>query len=347
MKIRSLIIFYILVFAFSSPKAEEVEQGLLKTMQQIQQGSFEGAWTNVDSLVNENSKYQLAQLVKAELLAIKSGDKNLLKSVREANKSKIKHLLLEAKVRWASPMLEQHSKLIDDYVLKSNKSPHLIIVSTATNRLFVYENSKKGYKELANYYISIGRKGFGKRYEGDLKTPIGIYNIQQELFDKNLAELYGVGALTLNYPNEWDLQKGRTGSGIWLHGTPRETFSRAPLASRGCVVLNNPAMKSLVSEFGLNQYTPIIIADNKTFYVTPGDGENNNKQQVLLEINNWLRQQEGNNFNWSEVAVFSYPGEQGLYYVSFMIDENGERKQVEKYWNNQLNTAYLPPPLTK
>ena len=34
--------------------------------------------------------------------------------------------------------------------------------------------------------------------------------------------------------------KRRTGSGIWLHGTPPDQFARAPLATDGCLVLANP-----------------------------------------------------------------------------------------------------------
>lgn len=32
---------------------------------------------------------------------------------------------------------------------------------------------------------------------------------------------------------------GRNGYGIWLHGTPSDTFSRPPRTSDGCVVLAN------------------------------------------------------------------------------------------------------------
>ena len=31
-------------------------------------------------------------------------------------------------------------------------------------------------------------------------------------------------------PNEWDKRHGRSGFGIWLHGTPSDTYSRAAYA---------------------------------------------------------------------------------------------------------------------
>ena len=146
-----------------------------------------------------------------------------------------------------------------------------------------------------------------------------------------MPELYGVAALTLNYPNSWDKQKGRTGSGIWLHGTPRNTFSRAPLASRGCVVLNNPAMESLVFKYRLLPSTPVIIAQNiQRNFIERNDED---KQQVLSQINQWLRSQNDYRVDWGHVSVYAYPGEEGVYYVSFPIDEG--RKLVEQYWQRQ------------
>jgi murein L,D-transpeptidase YafK len=71
------------------------------------------------------------------------------------------------------------------------------------------------------------------------------------------AELFGVGAWPLSYPNDWDRQQGRTGSGIWLHGVPYDTYSRAPNASNGCVALSNPDLEALGAF--LAPGTPVII----------------------------------------------------------------------------------------
>ena len=38
----------------------------------------------------------------------------------------------------------------------------------------------------------------------------------------SLGMIGGDGAFPLNYPNEWDRRLNKTGSGIWLHGTPLE-----------------------------------------------------------------------------------------------------------------------------
>jgi L,D-peptidoglycan transpeptidase YkuD (ErfK/YbiS/YcfS/YnhG family) len=320
-----------LVFVSVANATETVEQDLLKALTQIQQGQFNSALQDIDRLAEKNRKYKLAQLLKAEMLAIKSGDLGLLNEKRIQNKKKIDQLLLEAKLRWQTPVLKQHNKLIQQYVLKPNNANKLIIVSTDTNRLYLYENSENGYQQLANYYVSIGRKGTGKTYRGDLKTPIGIYSIKQQIADKDLADLYGIGALTLSYPNDWDKKQGRTGSGIWLHGTPRSTFSRAPLASRGCVVLNNPAMQTLLSKHRLDETTPVIIAKNEPLALAENTLYDHEKQEVLVEINSWLVA-KNQKLDWSSVAVFAYPGEEDLYYISYQVEEKGKQKLIEHFW---------------
>jgi hypothetical protein len=87
-----------------------------------------------------------------------------------------------------------------------------------------------------------------------------VYFIQKNLPGATLPDLFGVGALTLNYPNAVDAMRNKTGSGIWLHGTPSAQYSRAPEATDGCVVLANPEMEQLLNLPG-TRMTPVIIAE--------------------------------------------------------------------------------------
>ena len=93
-----------------------------------------------------------------------------------------------------------------------------------------------------------------------MRTPLGVYHITSRLDDKQLEELYGIGALPLNYPNVHDRRLGRTGSGIWLHGVPRESYARSPYATEGCVALANEDMAYLMRLLEPRR-TPVIIAD--------------------------------------------------------------------------------------
>ena len=88
------------------------------------------------------------------------------------------------------------------FLALSPRTRHAIAVDTSKSRLYLFENSAEGLKLIADYYTSIGKSGIEKNLEGDQRTPL-------------------------------DVSRGKTGGGIWLHGTPPGQFSRAPKASDG------------------------------------------------------------------------------------------------------------------
>ena len=90
---------------------------------------------------------------------------------------------------------------------------------------------------MTDFYISLGKNGVEKQRQGDQKTPLGVYRVISAR--ERLPDFYGPGAFPLDYPNDWDRLQHRNGHGIWLHGTPSDTYSRAPWATDGCVVLTN------------------------------------------------------------------------------------------------------------
>jgi murein L,D-transpeptidase YafK len=125
----------------------------------------------------------------------------------------------------------------------------------------VFENHNGTARYLVDYYISSGKNGIDKVREGDKKTPVGVYHVTRSMPREKLADLYGVGAFPINYPNEWDRREGRGGSGIWLHGTPSDTFSRPPQASDGCVVLTNRDLEAVRQHVQVG-LTPVIISSS-------------------------------------------------------------------------------------
>jgi murein L,D-transpeptidase YafK len=114
---------------------------------------------------------------------------------------------------------------------------------------------------VADYYISYGKLGADKMREGDKRTPTGVYHVTSSLEPRKVGKFYGTGAFPINYPNEWDKRLGRNGYGIWLHGTPPDTFSRPPKASDGCVVLSNADLDALAKNLQLG-LTPVIISNS-------------------------------------------------------------------------------------
>ena len=310
--------------------ADEVikaEQKLLASLNDIQNLQLDTALSNISELEKEYPKYKLAQLIKADLLAAKTGQTNLQKSVYEKNPKSVDRLLAEAEVRWQfSKESLKNNAHFDDFVLKTAHQKNIVLVSLQESRLYLFERNSKGKMErVADYYVTMGRKGSGKQKEGDNRTPIGVYHVVDLLPDSSLPDLYGVGALPLNYPNDWDKEHGKTGSGIWLHGVPSDTYIRAPKASRGCVVLNNTAMKRLLADYQLPYSTPVLIVDQK--HANSGFVES--KENLLQDVRGWLADNE-HVVDWQDVSVYRYPDEENLFYITFPGSE--KNTLVQQYW---------------
>ncbi|MFZ9439762.1 MAG: L,D-transpeptidase family protein [Hylemonella sp.] len=140
------------------------------------------------------------------------------------------------------------------------------VVDASVSRMYVFKNKPSeatGYQLelLFHSYASIGLNGINKQLEGDSRSPLGLYYTQKIVPHKKLPDLYGAGALTLNYPNSFDLHRGRSGSGIWIHGSPSAQYSRAPLATDGCIVLPNDAMQRLLN-LSNPRGIPIFVQEN-------------------------------------------------------------------------------------
>lgn len=144
------------------------------------------------------------------------------------------------------------------FLALSPRSKHAIAVDASRSRLYLFENSAAGMRLAGDYYISVGKAGTAKTVEGDQRTPLGIYYITSNLDPKSLKDFYGSGALPRN-TNILDSKRGKTGSGIWLHGTPPNQFSRPPLATDGCVVLANPDLQHIINTVEVRT-TPVAIA---------------------------------------------------------------------------------------
>ena len=223
------------------------------------------AQTKADQLVAAYPNFSLAQMVRGDLLLMHSRPVTGLGSGANASPTQLADFRNEAMVRLRAlrerPSLDQVPrallKLRDD-------QRYALLADTKRSRLFVYENKKGQLKLLSDFYITQGKLGVHKAKEGDQKTPIGVYYITSRLAGTRLPDFYGAGALPINYPNEWDRINGRSGSGIWLHGTPSGSYSRPPLASDGCVVLTNQDLQKLFGSVVVGK-TPVVISEQVEF----------------------------------------------------------------------------------
>ena len=240
------------------------EARLIEIYKLIGRNQHQEALKKASVLVTDIPHFQLAQLVYGDLLAARVRPLNNLGDVPEplaASAGPALQDLRDESLKRMTALRERPpaGAIPSQFLALSQRSKHAIAVDASRSRLYLFENTPAGMKLLADYYISVGKAGIAKVAEGDQRTPLGVYYISSNLDPKSLKDFYGSGALPLNYPNVLDAKRGNTGSGIWLHGTPPAQFSRAPLATDGCVVLANPDLERIIRTVEVRS-TPVVIA---------------------------------------------------------------------------------------
>lgn len=247
----------------SSPATPESR--LIEVYRLAGAGQTREALQQAQSLVGDHPNFQLAQLVYGDLLTTRIrpvrdfGDvpatlaqgpgAQTLADLRHESQMRLKAL------RERPPV----GAIPSQFLALSPRNRHAIAIDASRSRLYLFENTPQQLKLVADFYISVGKSGIEKMVEGDARTPLGVYFIVSNLDPKSLSDFYGSGALPINYPNVLDSKRGKTGRGIWLHGTPPNQFARAPLASDGCVVLSNPDL-AFISRTVEPRTTPVVIS---------------------------------------------------------------------------------------
>ena len=244
----------------------QAEARLIRIYQLIGQAKTREALPLAERLVKDHPNFQLAQLVYGDLLSAQLRPVRALGDVPDttaiAGAGQLAELRKESQLRLQALRERPAPGLIpSQFVSLSAQNKHAIAVDALKSRLYLFENTPMGLTLLGDYYISVGKSGTEKTAEGDLRTPLGVYFVTSNLNPKSLQDFYGSGALPINYPNQLDIKRGKTGSGIWLHGTPSTQFSRAPLATDGCVVLANPDLERIISTVQIRT-TPVLIAQS-------------------------------------------------------------------------------------
>jgi L,D-transpeptidase YnhG len=255
----------------SLPLLGQAEARLIRIYQLISQAKRHEALKEAESLVQDYPNFHLANLVLGDLLSVYTrpirqiGDVPDTKAIAATEQLEV---LREQSRRRLMALTERppENSVPSQFLALSKQSRHAIAVDASRSRLYLFENSQgdgkteaSHMKLVGDFYISVGQSGVEKASEGDLRTPVGVYYITSSLDAAKLPDLYGSGALPINYPNPLDLQRGKTGSGIWLHGSPSEQFARPPQASEGCVVLSNQDLDTLLDKVTIRT-TPVVIA---------------------------------------------------------------------------------------
>lgn len=250
------------------PPSVEVEAQLQGVHEAMRQGRLREARAQAEALVRQAPNFQVGHLLLGDILSAQAGRfgptavlpvpalrmSGTLGDTLPSLRMEARHRLLALQHR------PPEGHLPTAFMALPESVRHAIAVDTSRHRLYLFERTPAGLRLVSDHYISVGKSGIEKRQEGDQRTPLGVYFTTSRLEGRQLGELYGSGALTLNYPNEVDRLKGRTGSGIWLHGTPSAQYARAPLSTDGCVVLSNSDMQQIMQTVAPHG-TPVVIAD--------------------------------------------------------------------------------------
>jgi len=358
----------------------EPETALIKTLVEIRNNRLETALVEVEKVLQSHPNFRLANLIKGDLLLARSRPLRELGEAPNAPRERVEDLRAEARVRLARYQRERPTDRVPKFLLQlTPEQKHVLVVDTVESTLYVFENRNGAPHYLADYYATIGKNGVDKFREGDKKTPLGVYHVTDNLPRAKLADLYGSGAFPISYPNEFDKREGRGGKGIWLHGTPSDTYSRPPRASDGCVALTNEDLDVIGKNLRVG-ITPVIISEGIE-WVKPEivDGL---RKEILAQIEGWRRDWESLNTEtylkhyapgftsggqdiaaWSQqkrtvnagktwiklglerISVFLYPGREDLAVVTFDQDyassnlSNQMRKR--QYWLRDKNRWYI------
>lgn len=284
----------------ASPMMGQAEARLIEIYQLIGAARHREALKQAEALVRAHPNFQLAHLVHGDLLSLQTRPVRQLGDVPDtkamAASAQLTALREESRRRLqALTERPPEGSVPTQFLTLSPQSRHAIAIDASRSRLYLFENlnSARGaqggdadraprLRLLGDFYISVGLSGIEKTLEGDKRTPLGVYYITSTLNPADLPDLYGVGALPINYPNPLDVQRGKTGSGIWLHGTPSDQFVRAPQASDGCVVLSNPDLQRLLNTVQIRT-TPVVIAPSLQWVLPEALSDDRERFQSVLD----------------------------------------------------------------
>ena len=316
---------------------EAREARLFEALDHFDAGDRPGAFETLGRVSEKYPDFRAARLINASLL--ETGD--LAAALIDLTPRPVFTLLDD-------PTDEAHSRLsywferpprghLPDVLIESAPDRTKVVVAdTAHSRLYLFDWSGGAWTMLGDWYTSVGRGGSVKRREGDLKTPLGVYFVTMWVAGRYLPDLYGSGALGLNYPNDWDRRRQRNGFGIWIHGEPRGLKSRPPRWSQGCLILSNPALEALVEAIE-EQSIPVIIGEHLR-WLAPGDHASR-RNEWRTRIASLSGGDKGNR----GVGIYGYPvraGETSTMILAEFRTGTGSGNRWWQYWRENTDGVW-------
>jgi len=252
---------------------------------------------------------------------------------------------------------------------------NVLLCDKEKSELFIYmKDSNNRYQLKQEYSAFTGKRKGDKIKEGDLKTPIGVYNIVKKI--SKVDSFYGPMAFVTSYPNLYDKYRGKTGKGIWIHGLP--TNQKRDAFTKGCIAINNKNIESLNKNINIKK-TVLIIKEDTNSTNTPSK---ETLARLLSELYAWryawiynniddylhfyskeFKRYDGMDFQnfkkyktrifnknenktiiFTKINILAYPNRKNLYKITFYekyksdsFSFNGEKVLIAKLQNNKLH----------
>ena len=390
---KLLVGFLIGVVSFSSladiqsQTGSAYEPAILEIVTKIQEGHLESALTAAEAHIEEFPKSRIGHLLRADILQAMVSNPLAVQNSKAAPRISnpvettegIRHQL---KNRWHHHTAGQalSNTKVPASLIDMGRHQYVLVADMHAGRLYLYENQNGEPELIRDYYLTVGSEGYGKEFEGDNKTPIGVYSIYRHIDGSELPDLYGKGAYPVNYPNVYDRAQKRTGYGIWLHGTPSNTYARSPWASEGCFVLSNSDLADIEQFIDVEGRTPVVLAESiewisqeelesrrtslsKAIADWRQDWESLDTDAYLkhysqeyfnfgtANFDRWAKQKFDTNSRKTFIQIdlsidglFMYPGEQNMFVVylsqNYLSNNFASQSQKQQFWRRESSGAW-------
>ncbi len=306
--------------------AANPEALLEQAMSEIRAQKNKQALQTLNQLISLYPDFQLAQLMRADLLYAQG---NLLEKMGQPiDAATTGNLQAEAKARIKAAKKPPEGTLPDYLMQVPTWLSHLITIDLSESRAYLFDIQKGQLIFVTSYYLTQGKLGAGKEKEGDKRSPIGAYRLTAPIPPLKLTPFYGAGALPLDYPNTWDKRNNRSGHGIWLHGTPIGQYSRPPKASDGCMVFSNEDLQQLMAR--VDWQRTLVITDSQLKWQQP--------EEVIASRAHLMQTLENWRSAWEQQNITEYMH----YYASDFAGNAGENKQAYQTRKAQLFSYHRP-----
>lgn len=239
---------------------------------------------------------------------------------------------------------------------------YLFVSDKAVPDLRLFKVTQNGFESLGSSSALVAKGKGHKKLEGDLTTPIGVYDLNARL--SGLPPYYGPLAFATNYPNTYDKSLKKTGGGIWIHGLPLDG-NREELNTKGCIAIDNEILKNydkivnykdsavIISEGALQEVSAQEIAELLSGLFSWKEAWKNGDLQSYLDFydkNDFIRENgmrypafadykarvfaknEQKQIDLSAIDIFPFPNEQNktMFRLSF-------RQDYKAFFNGKLN----------